>query len=62
MKYEKKGDVSYTLGTTLTFELLLRKPEVAKRNYISEKQKRIMLQLLKITKRFSLYRKKKTLL
>ena len=40
MKYEKKGDVSYTLGTTLTFELLLRKPEVAKRIYISEKQKR----------------------
>lgn len=39
-KYDKKGDISYTLGTTLTFELLLRKPEVAKKIYISPKQKR----------------------
>ena len=39
-KYDKKGDVSYTLGTTLTFELLLRKPEVATRIYIHPKQKR----------------------
>ncbi len=40
IKYDKKNDISYTLGTTLTFELLLRKPEVARKIYISEKQKR----------------------
>lgn len=39
-KYDKKSEISYTLGTTLTFELLLRKPEVAQRIYISPKQKR----------------------
>ena len=39
-KYDKKSDTSYTLGTTLTFELLLRKPEVARKIYISPKQKR----------------------
>ena len=39
-KYEKKGELSYTLGTTLTFELLLRKAEVAKRIYVNPKQKR----------------------
>lgn len=40
VKYDKKSDISYTLGTTLTFELLLRKPEVAKKIYIHERQKR----------------------
>lgn len=40
IKYDKKNDISYTLGTTLTFELLLRKPEVTRKIYISEKQKR----------------------
>ena len=40
MKYDKKGEISYSLGTTLTFELLLRKPDVVKKVYISEKQKR----------------------
>ena len=40
IKYDKKSDISYTLGTTLTFELLLRKPEVARKIYIHEKQKR----------------------
>lgn len=39
-KYDKKGDVSYTLGTTLTFELMLRKPEVARKIYVNPKQKR----------------------
>lgn len=39
-KYDKKADISYSLGTTLTFELLLRKPSVVRKIYISEKQKR----------------------
>jgi len=39
-KYDKKGDISYSLGTTLTFELLLRKPEAATKIFVSTKQKR----------------------
>ncbi len=39
-KYDKNSSISYALGTTLTFELLKRKPMVAKRIYISPKQKR----------------------
>lgn len=39
-KYEKKSEISYSLGTTLTFELLLRKPESAIRVYVSPRQKR----------------------
>lgn len=39
-KYDKREKISYTLGTTLTFELLLRKPECATKIYISPKQKR----------------------
>jgi TrmH family RNA methyltransferase len=39
-KYDKKDPLSYCLGTTLTFELLLRKPTSAKRIYISPKQNR----------------------
>ncbi len=38
--YQKKDDVSYTIGTTVTMELLLNKPSKAKRVYISEKQHR----------------------
>ncbi len=37
-EYKKKNDTSFTLGTTLTFELLLHKKEKAKRIYVSEKQ------------------------
>lgn len=40
MKYDKNDDVSYALGTTLVFELLLRKKEVATKIYINPKQKR----------------------
>lgn len=40
IKYEKDAPVSYTLGTTLTFELLLRKGEAAKKVYVSAKQHR----------------------
>lgn len=39
-KYDKKSEVSYSLGTTLTIELLLRKPTVAKKIYIHPKQNR----------------------
>lgn len=39
-KYDKKDPLSYCLGTTLTFELLLRRPSSAKRIYISPKQNR----------------------
>lgn len=39
-KYSKSSDTSYALGTTLTFELLKRKANQAKRIYISPKQKR----------------------
>ncbi len=39
-KYDKKDSISYCLGTTLSFELLLRKPTSAKRLYISPKQNR----------------------
>ena len=39
-RYDKRGDVSYALGTTLVFELLLRKPESALRVYVSPLQKR----------------------
>jgi TrmH family RNA methyltransferase len=39
-KYEKNDTVSYALGTTLTFELLLRKSSQARRIYISKRQKR----------------------
>src|SRR5574344_2166128 len=39
-KYDKSSDISYTIGTTLTFELLLRKPTLASRLYISPLQKR----------------------
>ena len=39
-KYDKSGDKSYALGTTLTFELLNRKSDKATRIYISPKQKR----------------------
>lgn len=39
-KYEKSNDTTYALGTTLTIELLKRKIELAKRIYISPKQKR----------------------
>ncbi len=39
-KYDKRENTSYTLGTTLTFELLLRRPECASKIYISPKQKR----------------------
>lgn len=39
-KYDKSGDVSYTIGTTLTFELLLRKPSLATKIFISPLQKR----------------------
>lgn len=39
-KYNKNSDTSYALGTTLTFELLKRKANQAKRIYISPKQKR----------------------
>lgn len=38
--YDKKSDVSYTLGTTLSFEALLRKPQDVRRVYVSPKQKR----------------------
>ncbi|OPZ35226.1 MAG: 23S rRNA (uridine(2479)-2'-O)-methyltransferase [Tenericutes bacterium ADurb.BinA155] len=37
-KYKKEEDVSYTLGTTLSIELLKRKKEAASRLYISPKQ------------------------
>lgn len=40
LHYDKKDDVSYSLGTTLTFELLLRKGEAVKQVYVSPKQKR----------------------
>jgi RNA methyltransferase, TrmH family len=39
-RYDKDDENSYAIGTTLTFELLIRKPECAKRVYISPKQKR----------------------
>lgn len=39
-KYEKNGEVSYALGTTLALELLMRKPKAATRLYISPKQKK----------------------
>lgn len=39
-RYDKRETASFTLGTTLTFELLLHKKEKAKRVYINEKQKR----------------------
>ncbi len=39
-KYDKASLLSYTLGTTLTFELLLRKGEQARKVYISSKQRR----------------------
>lgn len=39
-KYDKNGTISYTIGTTLTFELLYRKPELAHRLFISPCQKR----------------------
>lgn len=39
-KYDKNSDISYTIGTTLTFELLLRKPSLATKIYISPLQKR----------------------
>ena len=39
-EYKKKNGTSFTLGTTLTFELLLHKREKAKRIYVSEKQHR----------------------
>lgn len=38
--YDKKDEISYSLGTTLTFELLLRKGEAVKQIYVSSKQKR----------------------
>ena len=37
-KYDKEGNTSYTLGTTLTLELLNKKIEHAKRVYIHSKQ------------------------
>lgn len=37
-KYDKKGDVSYTLGTTLTLELLLKKIDVVSKIYVHSKQ------------------------
>ena len=37
-KYDKNSDVSYTLGTTLTLELLNKKIECAKKVYIHSKQ------------------------
>ncbi len=40
IKYEKSGTTSFALGTTLTFELFKTRPELIKRLYISEKQKR----------------------
>jgi TrmH family RNA methyltransferase len=39
-KYDKTANLSYTLGTTLTFELLLRKGEQAKKIYLSNQQRR----------------------
>lgn len=39
-KYSKNSDISYALGTTLTFELLKRKIAQARKIYISPKQKR----------------------
>ncbi len=41
MKKYKKSDLeSYTLGTTLTLELLLKRPDITKRIYIHSKQER----------------------
>lgn len=40
IKYDKNSPLSYCFGTTLTFELLLRKGDSAKKVYISPKQKR----------------------
>ena len=37
-KYEKEGNVSYTLGTTLTLELLNKRVDSCKRVYIHSKQ------------------------
>ena len=37
-KYEKEGNVSYTLGTTLTLELLNKKVECCNKVYIHSKQ------------------------
>ncbi len=39
-KYDKNNDTTYALGTTLTIELLKRRIDLAKRVYISPKQKR----------------------
>ena len=39
-KYDKNDEISYCLGTTICFELLLRAPEEAEALYISPKQKR----------------------
>jgi TrmH family RNA methyltransferase len=38
--YDKKDETSYALGTTLSFEALLRKSEQVKRVYVSPKQNR----------------------
>jgi TrmH family RNA methyltransferase len=38
--YDKKDEISYSLGTTLTFELLLRRSESVEKIYVSSKQKR----------------------
>jgi TrmH family RNA methyltransferase len=40
LKYDKKDPTSYALGTTLSFEALLRRPQEVVRLYISPKQKR----------------------
>lgn len=37
-KYDKEGNVSYTLGTTLTLELLVNKCELVRRIYVHSKQ------------------------
>lgn len=37
-KYDKKGELSYTLGTTLTLELLLKKVDVVTKVYVHSKQ------------------------
>ena len=39
-KYKKDNPTSYALGTTLAFELLKHRPEMARRLYISPLQKR----------------------
>ncbi len=39
-RYKKDQPTSYALGTTLVFELLKRKPSLAKRLYINSKQNR----------------------